>query len=84
MKTKKSAQVSLELGFALIAVFLLMWGGVAIFIWANNRLILRQEAYESSSDYGRVKATAEGVSGEVLVNEAELPKLDILGEEETE
>lgn len=75
---RKKAQVALELATAMVGIILLLYGAVAIFMWANNRLIVRQEDYEGSSDYGRVKAAGEEVSEEVQVDESEYPELDIL------
>lgn len=48
MSLGKQAQVSLEIAFALIGIFLLLFGALNVFIWVNERLVLRQEDYESS------------------------------------
>lgn len=48
MSLGKQAQVSLEIAFALIGVFLLLFGALNVFIWVNKRLVLRQEDYEKS------------------------------------
>ena len=75
---RKKAQVSLEIAFSLIAALLLLWGAVAIFIWANNRLIVRQESYESSPEQGRV--AAGNATEEVQIDESGYANMDILEE----
>ena len=74
MKDKKG-QVSLEVGFALTAAFLLLIGSIVIFGWLNSRLVYRQEKYEGSYTEGRVAAGLE--DGVVIPDETELPALDI-------
>ncbi len=39
-------QVSLEIGFSLVCVFLLLFASFKIFAWLNERIVLRQEKYE--------------------------------------
>lgn len=57
---EKRGQVTLEMTLALACVFLLLMGTFKVFFWVNQRLVLRQEDYESrgnnSAEYGRVKA----------------------------
>jgi len=59
---------------ALIAAFILLLGTVKLFVWLNERMVLRQEAYEST----RVKAGSS--SSTILVKEADLPELSIFGD----
>lgn len=68
-------QVSLEVGFALAAAFLLLIGALVIFGWLNSRLVYRQERYEGSATEGRVAA---GLSKSVVLPDEEaLPAMDI-------
>lgn len=66
-----TGQVSLEIALSLICVFLLLGGSLAIFLWANNRFILRQEDYEKT----RVEAGSNEPGKEI--DESKYPKLDI-------
>ena len=68
-----NAQATLEMACALICVFLLFVGALNLFIWFNNRLVLRHLDYEHS----RVKAGS--VSNETQVDESKYPALNILG-----
>jgi len=69
------AQVSLELVMALTCVLILVLGTVRVFVWLNQRLVFRQEAYENS------RAQASSSYGEYQVSDATLPggNLNILG-----
>lgn len=49
------AQVSLELSISLIAACILLVASVKLFVWLNNRFILRQQDYEA----GRVGNTGQ-------------------------
>jgi len=75
-KNKKSAQVTLEFAFAIVGVILLFWAAAQIFFYVNNRLVTRQQYYESDKDYGRKQAADPSVSKEVQVDEKKLPELD--------
>ena len=67
MNNRLKGQVSLEIGFALICILLLMYGCWNVFVWVNNRIITRQVRYEN----GRSGNTGQQVSV------SDLPKLDI-------
>lgn len=69
---KNKAQVSLEMGLALVGVFLLLVAVINVFTWVNKRLITRQQDYEKT----RVRAGSSNT--EVKVDESAYPKLDIL------
>ena len=71
---KRKAQSTLEFTVALIAVVILLLGSVKIFVWMNERMVLRQEAYEDS----RVPAGSDEPG--VQVDETDFPALDIFGE----
>lgn len=88
MIKKPSAQVSLELAVAFIGIFLLLLGALKIFVWVNQRLVLRQEAYDAT----RVTAAGmeKGLDGAEmepgirenwgnLVDDSKFPVLDIFG-----
>lgn len=75
----KKGQVTLEIALALTCIFLLLLGSMKIFLWANNRFIIRQEDYESDPTKGRVAAGSSGSGAEVIVDESAYPKLDIFG-----
>jgi len=67
-------QVTIELTVALIILFTLVMGTFRFFLWVNKRMVLRQEAYDSS------RIDAGSGTKEVLVDESALPELDILGD----
>lgn len=68
-------QISLELGFAMIAAFMLIMGSVVLFGWVNSRLVYRQEAFEKGASSGR--AVAGRTWNENQVDETAMPQLDI-------
>ena len=71
----RRGQVSLEVGFALAAAFILLIGATVIFAWLNGRLVYREERYEGHPDQGRMAA---GLTDDTVIpNEEELPWLDI-------
>ncbi len=72
----KKAQVTLEFAFAIVGVVLLFWAAAEIFFYVNNRLVTRQQYYESNVDYGRKEAANPDLNQEIQVNEEELPQLD--------
>ena len=47
---KRAAQVSLEITFAFIVIFMLFFSSTKIFAWFCNSLTNRQMAYEASRD----------------------------------
>jgi len=65
-----SGQASLEMTVGLIGVFILLFGALNVFLWANKDIVKRQEYYEHAPDdadingdkyggkydYGRVEA----------------------------
>lgn len=69
----KKAQVTLEIALGLVCVFILLFGAVKIFMWANNRFIMRQE------DYEKTRVTAGSSNPGLEVDESAYPKLDIFG-----
>ena len=72
----KKAQASIEVTLAFICFMILLFGSVKIFIWLNERMVLRQEDFEAS----RVEAGNIGVGDPgVYINESNYPKLDIFG-----
>ena len=70
----RKGQSSLEMTVALIAVFVLCFGSVNMFIWLNERMVLRQEGYEAT----RVAAASDNPG--IEVDESGYPQLDIFGE----
>ncbi len=74
LKTLKKGQSSLEMAIAFVAVFILLLGSARIFVWLNQRMVTRQEAYEQT----RI-AAASNQPGRA-VDESALPALDIFGE----
>lgn len=74
-----TGQVTLEIAFALVCVFLLLLGSAKVFVWVNERLVLRQEDYEGSLDYGRVKAGSSSEEVPLRESSSPYPKLDIFG-----
>jgi len=75
-KTRKYAQVTLELALAMSMVVLLFWATAQVFLYVNNRLVARQQYYESSPGGGRGVAGAHDVDDEVQVDETILPEVD--------
>lgn len=76
---RNQAQGSLEMAIALICVFILLFASLNLFIWVNERLILRHQAYEDT----RVAAGSVAQTNlpiEIQVDESGFPQLDILGE----
>jgi uncharacterized protein (UPF0333 family) len=55
MRLKKDeAQVSLEMAVAIVVVLIIFLGSIRLFLWVNSRLVLRQEAYESSTSAAQI------------------------------
>lgn len=76
IRVGEEAQSSLELAASLIVVFILLFGSLQVFIWANKRLVQRQKDYEAQ------RLTAGNSGAEVKVDESDqtkYPKLDIFG-----
>ena len=72
----RKAQVSLELGLALIGVFILLVGVLNVFIWVNQRMVQRQKDYETDRQLAGSSYTGQ----EVRVDESnttKYPDLDI-------
>jgi hypothetical protein len=67
----RKGQATIELVLALICVWFLLFGSFMVFFWLNERLVLRQEAYETDATYGRVKAGS--ASGYVPIKEEARP-----------
>ena len=75
-KRIKDSQVTLELAFTLSLIVLLFWAAAQSFLYVNNRLIIRQQYYESSEDMGRQIAADVDTEDEIQVRERDLPELD--------
>ena len=75
-ETRKYSQVTLELAFAMSVVVILFWATAQVFLYVNNRLIARQQYYESEPSFGREEAGKYGVDNEIQVDENHLPGLD--------
>ena len=75
-ETRKYSQVTLELAFAMSLVVILFWATAQVFLYVNNRLIARQQYYESSSISGRATAGYYEADEEIQVDETDLPVLD--------
>ena len=52
-------QASLEMTLAMIGALLLLFGSFKVFLWVTKRMIVRQQAYESS----RVAAGSSAAKG---------------------
>ena len=75
MKLEKAgAQASLEMAIAIACILILFLASIRLFFWLNQRLVLRQEAYENT----RVSATDENRTTQLYVNESGMPKLRLL------
>lgn len=84
-------QASLELTVALILVMLLLVGSIKVFVWLNERMVMRQLDFErtrvaaGSTPPASVSYTyldnaspeALAISGEVMVDESAYPALNI-------
>lgn len=55
----EEAQVSLEMAVAIAAVLIIFWASIRLFLWVNERLVLRQEAYNSYTFYQDEKEVQE-------------------------
>jgi len=58
---------------SLIVVFILLFGALQVFIWANKRLALREKDYEAQ------RQAAGNNPAEMQVNESSYPALNIFG-----
>lgn len=73
------SQVTLEFAFTIIIIVLLFMGAVKLFLYVNNRMVIREQFYENSADYGRNIAGGQGaINKEIQVDERKLPDLDFL------
>jgi len=70
---KRNGQSTLEVTVALVAAFILLFGAVKVFVWVNERMVLRQEQYEAT----RVEAASDSPGLEL--DESNFPRLDIFG-----
>lgn len=79
LKNKKGkGQVSLELGAAFICIFIILFATIKICTWVVGRMVVRQEDYETSANYGRVTAGSANIGVEVDESDtARYKKLDI-------
>ena len=80
--TRKEAQASLEMALAIFSILLLLSGMLRFFFWANERFVLRQEAFEKSAvDAASSSSPAWQTQAqqEVQVSDLEFPPLDIFG-----
>ena len=90
-KSDDRGQATLELTVALIIVMLLLVGAVKTFVWLNERMVMRQQDFESSRVAAGSTAPAGvtysaldnatpndlKISGEVVVDESAYPALNI-------
>ncbi len=60
-----TGQVSLELATAFICMFILVLASVKIATWVAGRMVVRQEDFETSQNYGRVTAGSTNIGVEV-------------------
>lgn len=73
----KRAQVTLELALSICMAVILFLASAAIFLYLTERMVRRQQAYESSSSaYGRVQGAYVHADDVVQVDENALPGLD--------
>ena len=73
MKVKmRKAQASVEMAVAIVSVLILFLGAILLFFWLNQRLLLRQQAYEDTRE------SATNTTSEVQVDEASFPTLNLL------
>ena len=69
---QNKAQVSLELVASIFILLLLLAGCLKLFVWLNERMVLRQEDYEGtggSATYSRVTAGRSDQTGELPIRE---------------
>jgi len=48
MRTGNRAQASLETTLAIIGALILFFGSLRIFVWLNQRILARQQSYETT------------------------------------
>jgi len=68
----RKAQASVEMAVAIVSVLILFLGTILLFFWINQRLLLRQQAYEDTRE------SATNTTSEVQVDEASFPQLRLL------
>jgi hypothetical protein len=66
----------MELAVAITCFLLLLLGAIRLFIWLNQTMVFRQEAYEST----RVNATNATTEYQAMVDESGIPNLHIVGD----
>lgn len=73
-----SGQATLEVTVALILIMLLIVGSIKIFLWLNERMVFKQEAYEGT----RVSAGSAPSAGVALTSlDNVTPAQTVLGDE---
>ena len=50
--TVKRAQASLEMTAAIVGALLLLFGALKLFLWVNERIVVRQRNYEATRASG--------------------------------
>jgi len=68
---KTTGQASLEMTLAMIGALLLVAAGAKVYLWINERLISRQQAYEAS------RVVAGSTQPGVFDNSASQVRLDL-------
>lgn len=88
---KVNGQTTIEVGVGMVVVMLLLFGSLKIFLWLNERMVLRQVAYENTRVaasenwtqkyvYNNLNNASEDglrIQGEMLVNDSVYPELNI-------
>ena len=69
----RKAQASVEMAVAIVSVLILFLGTILLFFWINQRLLLRQQAYEDTRE------SATNITREMQVDESLFPELELLG-----
>lgn len=76
-----AAQATLEVTASIIGTMIIVCAIISIFVWLNNNLYLRQEAYEKrGTDTQRGREKAGRTKNEIQIKESNLPKLDVFEE----
>jgi len=69
---RHKGQVSLEIATAFLCVFIILLASVKLCVWVVRYMVVRQEDFETSEEYGRVTAGSTNIG--VEINESDTNK----------
>jgi hypothetical protein len=72
MRKENKAQISLEIATAFLCAFIILLASVKLCTWLVRYMVVRQEDFEASEEYGRVTAGSTNIG--VEINESDTNK----------